>query len=128
MIWSSRMADPFGSAGVGGGEGDEGGDQFAAGRAESCGGVGELVGGAQEIDAVAGVEFFQRNNTRSERTSHEIRLASDPAPGRFLDYSVGAFYRWTNTDGAPPKADGSQPTPEEVKRKEEDPTIEEERI
>ncbi|MCW1431857.1 hypothetical protein [Novosphingobium sp. JCM 18896] len=36
--------------------------------------------------------------------------------------------RWTNTDGAPPKADGSQPTPEEVKRKEEDPTIEEERI
>lgn len=55
---------------------------------------------AQDLgDVVPGVEFFQRNNTVSERTSHELRLASDPAPGRILDYTVGAFYYWSNTDG-----------------------------
>ncbi|CAN7269668.1 TonB-dependent receptor [Phenylobacterium sp. LjRoot225] len=55
---------------------------------------------AQDLgDVVRGVEFFQRNNTDSERTSHEIRLASDPAPGRFLDYTVGAFYLWIDTNG-----------------------------
>lgn len=50
-------------------------------------------------DVIPGVEIFQRNNTQSERTSHEIRLASDPAPGRLLDYTVGAFYYWSSTDG-----------------------------
>jgi len=55
---------------------------------------------AQDLgDVVRGVEFFQRNNTDSMRTSQEIRLASDPAPGRFLDYTVGAFYFWSETDG-----------------------------
>ncbi|RZJ97313.1 MAG: hypothetical protein EOO76_19380 [Novosphingobium sp.] len=39
--------------------------------------------------------------------------------------------RWTNVDGAPPKADGSQPEPserEEVVGKKEDKPVEEERI
>jgi iron complex outermembrane recepter protein len=55
---------------------------------------------AQDLgDVVRGVEIFQRNNTDSERTSQEIRLASDPAPGRFLDYTVGVYYFWSDTDG-----------------------------
>jgi iron complex outermembrane receptor protein len=29
-----------------------------------------------------------------EGTSHEIRLASDPAPGRVVDYTVGGYYSW----------------------------------
>ncbi|CAN7582902.1 TonB-dependent receptor [Phenylobacterium sp. LjRoot219] len=54
---------------------------------------------AQDLgDLVPGVEFFQRNNTLREQTTHEIRLASDPAPGRFLDYTVGAFYQWYITE------------------------------
>lgn len=39
--------------------------------------------------------------------------------------------RWTNTDGAPPKADGSKPAPgqhEKAVGKEEDPPVEDERI
>ncbi|CAN7633720.1 TonB-dependent receptor [Phenylobacterium sp. LjRoot219] len=45
-------------------------------------------------DVVAGVEILQRMNTRSSNTTHEIRLASDPAPGRVFDYTVGAYYAW----------------------------------
>ncbi|CAN7275249.1 TonB-dependent receptor plug domain-containing protein [Phenylobacterium sp. LjRoot225] len=43
-------------------------------------------------------EVFNLTYVPQERTTHEIRLASDPAPGRFLDYTVGAFYSWTATD------------------------------
>lgn len=43
---------------------------------------------------IPGGEFYNVTHAPQERTSHEIRLASDPAPGRFLDYTVGAFYQW----------------------------------
>ena len=46
-----------------------------------------------------GVDFYQSTFTPFVRTTHEIRLASDPAPGRFFDYTVGAFYQWQNNDG-----------------------------
>lgn len=34
-----------------------------------------------------------------QQTTQEIRLSSDPAPGRFFDYVVGGFYNWTSRDG-----------------------------
>jgi iron complex outermembrane receptor protein len=37
--------------------------------------------------------------TTGEQTTQEIRLASDPAPGRFFDYTVGAFYNWVENGG-----------------------------
>lgn len=37
--------------------------------------------------------------TAQPETTHEIRLASDPAPGRFLDYTVGAYYDWKEQGG-----------------------------
>jgi iron complex outermembrane receptor protein len=46
-----------------------------------------------------GIELFQFVPTRNEHTSQEIRIASDPAPGRFFDYVVGAFYSWRPTLG-----------------------------
>ncbi|CAN7268625.1 TonB-dependent receptor [Phenylobacterium sp. LjRoot225] len=49
-------------------------------------------------DVIPGVEIFQTNNILREQTTHEIRLASDPAPGRFLDYTVGGFYQWYITE------------------------------
>jgi iron complex outermembrane receptor protein len=45
-----------------------------------------------------GGSLINRSYSPQERTSHEIRLASDPAPGRFLDYTVGAFYQWIRND------------------------------
>jgi iron complex outermembrane receptor protein len=37
---------------------------------------------------------FQNTVSLERATTQEIRLASDPAPGRFFDYTVGAFYRY----------------------------------
>jgi iron complex outermembrane receptor protein len=65
-----------------------------------------------------GVELFQNTTTHNEHTSHEFRIASDPAPGRFFDYTAGAFYSWRPTIGQfhalgplTPGAFGSTPTP-----------------
>jgi iron complex outermembrane receptor protein len=41
---------------------------------------------------------FQHTTTAATSTTHELRLASDPAPGRFFDYTVGAFYSWQSSD------------------------------
>jgi iron complex outermembrane receptor protein len=46
-----------------------------------------------------GIEPFMYVPTRNEHTSQEIRIASDPAPGRFFDYTVGAYYSWRPTRG-----------------------------
>jgi iron complex outermembrane receptor protein len=48
-------------------------------------------------DVLPGIETFQYTRTSAEQTSQEIRLASDPAPGRWFDYTVGAFYNWQNS-------------------------------
>ena len=48
-------------------------------------------------DVLPGIEVFQDTNTASESTTQEIRLASDPAPGRWFDYTAGAYYQWTQS-------------------------------
>lgn len=45
-------------------------------------------------NVLPGAELFQTGVTTNSGTAHEIRLASDPAPGRFFDYVVGAYYAW----------------------------------
>ena len=49
------------------------------------------------------LDLINRSYTTQERTSHEFRMASEPAPGRFLDYTVGAFYQWIANDVAAPQ-------------------------
>jgi iron complex outermembrane receptor protein len=46
-----------------------------------------------------GVELFNTQNVATEWTTQEIRLASDPAPGRLFDYTVGGFYNWQGVTG-----------------------------
>jgi iron complex outermembrane receptor protein len=46
-----------------------------------------------------GIELFLFNDDHTEWTTQELRLASDPAPGRFFDYTVGAFYNWQAVGG-----------------------------
>jgi iron complex outermembrane receptor protein len=41
-----------------------------------------------------GIEINQILSQRSVNTTQEVRLASDPAPGRVFDYTLGAFYQW----------------------------------
>jgi iron complex outermembrane receptor protein len=54
-----------------------------------------------------GVAIFQRARTQAVGgTTQEFRLASDPAPGRFFDYTVGAYYSW-----GPAKGHIDQPGP-----------------
>jgi iron complex outermembrane receptor protein len=58
-----------------------------------------LVNNADVGNIVPGLEFFNYENVGQEQTTHELRLASDPAPGRFFDYTVGAFYNWSRAFG-----------------------------
>jgi iron complex outermembrane receptor protein len=46
-----------------------------------------------------GVELYGHTITFQKFTSQEIRVSSDPAPGRFFDYVVGAFYKWEEDGG-----------------------------
>ena len=46
-----------------------------------------------------GIELYNTQDVKVEWTTQEIRLASDPAPGRFIDYTVGAYYNWQETNG-----------------------------
>ena len=43
-------------------------------------------------DQIPGVELYLDLRSRSPTVTHEIRLASDAAPGKFLDYVAGVFY------------------------------------
>jgi iron complex outermembrane receptor protein len=45
-------------------------------------------------DLLPGLSFTQSNVIGRQATTQEIRIASDPAPGRFFDYTAGAFYQW----------------------------------
>ncbi|CAN7253102.1 TonB-dependent receptor [Phenylobacterium sp. LjRoot219] len=49
-------------------------------------------------NVISDFELFNYSYVPQERTSHEIRLSSEAAPGRFLDYTVGGFYQWIATD------------------------------
>jgi iron complex outermembrane receptor protein len=46
-----------------------------------------------------GVGIFQVIQSAQKETTQEFRVSSDPAPGRFFDYTVGAFYHWVNPTG-----------------------------
>jgi iron complex outermembrane receptor protein len=50
-------------------------------------------------NVLPGVEPFQTQDASQEITTQEVRLTSDPAPGRLLDYTVGGFYQWSHNDG-----------------------------
>jgi iron complex outermembrane receptor protein len=46
-----------------------------------------------------GIELYNQQFVHSEYTTQEFRVASDPAPGRFFDYVVGAYWAWTAVGG-----------------------------
>ena len=46
-----------------------------------------------------GAELPSHQVTTQIQTTQEFRVASDPAPGRFFDYTVGAFYNWQENSG-----------------------------
>jgi iron complex outermembrane receptor protein len=50
-------------------------------------------------DVLPGVEIFQTEQTRQVTTTQELRLASIPAPGRWLDYMLGGFYQHQDNSG-----------------------------
>jgi iron complex outermembrane receptor protein len=45
---------------------------------------------------LAGANPQQTIYNPTTQTTHELRLSSDPAPGRFFDYVVGGFYSWSS--------------------------------
>jgi iron complex outermembrane receptor protein len=51
------------------------------------------------LNILPGIVFGQDVTTWSENTTHEIRVASDPNPDRFFDYTVGGFYSWFQPNG-----------------------------
>jgi iron complex outermembrane receptor protein len=50
-------------------------------------------------DILPGIELYGHTKTFQVLTTHEFRVASDPAPGRFFDYVVGGFYKWEEDGG-----------------------------
>jgi iron complex outermembrane receptor protein len=46
-----------------------------------------------------GIAILQHTRTASQNTTQELRLASEPAPGRFFDYTVGGYYSWQGVTG-----------------------------
>jgi iron complex outermembrane receptor protein len=58
------------------------------------------AGGGDAGNLLPGHELLpQHTLTQQTQTTQEIRLASDPAPGRFIDYTVGAYYNWQHAPG-----------------------------
>jgi iron complex outermembrane receptor protein len=68
-------------------------DSFAEGGGASAGDVGNVLPG------VAVGQHVHTGYDGGYVTSHEFRIASDPAPERFFDYTVGYFYRYQNNTG-----------------------------
>jgi iron complex outermembrane receptor protein len=62
----------------------------------------KIVGGTLHDlgDLLPGVDFKNSSFSVYEATTQEIRVASDPAPDRVFDYTLGAFYRYVKTSGA----------------------------
>ena len=48
---------------------------------------------------LVGVPLISTINLSQEYTTQELRLMSDPAPGRFFDYVIGAYYGWQRSTG-----------------------------
>jgi iron complex outermembrane receptor protein len=58
------------------------------------------INNAQDTgNLLPGIEVYQPQNTVQTQTTQEVRVASDPSPGRFFDYTVGAFYNWQENNG-----------------------------
>jgi iron complex outermembrane receptor protein len=58
------------------------------------------IAGAQDSgDEIPFGDLINFENVSQVQTTQEVRLASDPAPGRFFDYTVGAFYNWQKNSG-----------------------------
>jgi iron complex outermembrane receptor protein len=58
------------------------------------------VNNAQDTgNLLPGLELYAPQWTTQVQTTQELRLASDPAPGRWFDYTVGAFYNWQENSG-----------------------------
>lgn len=64
-------------------------------------GHGRITRGSpqDEGNVLPGLDTLTTVNVNSESTSQEIRLSSVPKPGRFFDYTVGAYYSWTAQGG-----------------------------
>jgi iron complex outermembrane receptor protein len=58
------------------------------------------ISNAQDTgNILPGLELYSPQTTTQVQTTQEIRLASDAAPGRFFDYTAGAFYNWQENAG-----------------------------
>lgn len=58
------------------------------------------LGDSDMGNQLPGVELYNYQDIGTPKaTTQEVRLASDPTPGRFIDYTVGAYYSWTFNDG-----------------------------
>jgi iron complex outermembrane receptor protein len=61
--------------------------------------TGGSASGGDNGNLLPGVDLYQLTRDRGVSTTQEFRVASDPAPGRFFDYTVGAFYKWDGISG-----------------------------
>ena len=50
-------------------------------------------------NVLIGVPWISRIELSREETTHELRVASDPAPDRMFDYTLGVFYYWQRSKG-----------------------------
>jgi iron complex outermembrane receptor protein len=50
-------------------------------------------------NVLPGVAIIQDTRTAQTTTTQEVRIASDPAPGRLFDYTVGGYYSWVAVTG-----------------------------
>jgi iron complex outermembrane receptor protein len=66
---------------------------------EGVGGRGLGTSNSDMGNILPGIEIYNALAVKTQWTTQEIRLASDPAPGRFLDYTAGAYYNWQETNG-----------------------------
>jgi iron complex outermembrane receptor protein len=61
--------------------------------------TGSSASGGDNGDLLPHVDLFQTTLDTTIQTTHEFRISSDPAPGRFFDYTAGVFYNWNSLDG-----------------------------
>jgi iron complex outermembrane receptor protein len=61
--------------------------------------TGSSASGGDNGNLLPHVDLFQTTLDTTIQTTHEFRISSDPAPGRFFDYTAGVFYNWNSLDG-----------------------------
>lgn len=50
-------------------------------------------------DVVPGIEAYEDAVLAQTQTTQEVRLASEPSPRHFIDYTIGGFYNWQQNKG-----------------------------